>query len=150
MPVPRRIRGQGHDRTYHEAISHVQLSDAERRRIGRPATLPLVRRRWLAVGGTLLTTRLALSHGLASHLAGGTHHAFASFGSGFSIFNDVAVAARQLLAVGSGVSALIDISELTRLRRKSYGVCCLKKTNLTTEGIYKCLVACKSQSTLTD
>ncbi|MCF8131695.1 MAG: histone deacetylase [Synechococcus sp. Tobar2m-G35] len=110
LPVPRRILEQVHDRSYHEAISHDQLSDAERRRIGLPATRPLVRRSWLAVGGTLLTTRLALRHGLACHLAGGTHHAFASFGSGFCIFNDVAVAARQLLAEGSvGRVMVVDL-----------------------------------------
>lgn len=110
MPIPRRILEQVHLRSYHEAISHDRLSDAERRRIGLPATRPLVRRSWLAVGGTLLTTRLALSHGLACHLAGGTHHAFASYGSGFCIFNDVAVAARQLLAEGCvGQVMVIDL-----------------------------------------
>jgi len=60
-----------------------------------------VRRSWLAVGGTLLTARLALRHGLACHLAGGTHHAFPEYGSGFCIFNDVAVTARLLLAEGA-------------------------------------------------
>jgi acetoin utilization deacetylase AcuC-like enzyme len=100
LPIPRRLLELVHDRAYHEAISHDRLSEAERRRIGLPATRPLVRRSWLAVGGTLLTTRLALQHGLACHLAGGTHHAFASHGSGFCIFNDVAVASRQLLAEG--------------------------------------------------
>jgi acetoin utilization deacetylase AcuC-like enzyme len=59
-----------------------------------------VRRSWLAVGGTVLTARLALQHGLACHLAGGTHHAFPDYGSGFCIFNDVAIAARVLLAEG--------------------------------------------------
>jgi acetoin utilization deacetylase AcuC-like enzyme len=59
-----------------------------------------VQRTWLAVGGTVLTARLALRHGLACHLAGGTHHAFPSHGSGFCIFNDCAVAARVLLQEG--------------------------------------------------
>jgi acetoin utilization deacetylase AcuC-like enzyme len=57
-----------------------------------------VRRSWLAVGGTVLTARLALEHGLACHLAGGTHHAFADHGAGFCVFNDCAVAATVLLA----------------------------------------------------
>ena len=65
-----------------------------------PRPRPLVRRSWLAVGGTVLTARLALRHGLACHLAGGTHHAFPLHGSGFCIFNDCAVAARVLLAEG--------------------------------------------------
>ena len=89
-----------HERRYHEAFSNDQLSRPEQRRIGLPATPPLVQRTWLAVGGTLLTARLALRHGLASHLAGGTHHAHPSFGSGFCIFNDCAVAAQVLLNQG--------------------------------------------------
>ena len=56
-----------------------------------------MQRTWLAVGGTLLTARLALRYGLANHLAGGTHHAHPDFGSGFCIFNDCAVAAGVLL-----------------------------------------------------
>jgi acetoin utilization deacetylase AcuC-like enzyme len=101
LPIPRRALELVHPRTYHEAFSRDQLSPADQRRIGLPATRPLVRRSWLAVGGTLLTARLALEHGLACHLAGGTHHAFPTYGSGFCIFNDVAVAARQLLAEGA-------------------------------------------------
>lgn len=101
LPVPRRSLELIHPRGYHESISHDRLTPAERRRIGLPATRPLVRRSWLAVGGTLLTARLALRHGLACHLAGGTHHAFSDYGSGFCIFNDVAVTARQLLSEGA-------------------------------------------------
>lgn len=47
--------------------------------------------------GTLLTAELALEHGLACNVAGGTHHAFPSFGSGFCILNDLAVTAEVLL-----------------------------------------------------
>ena len=56
-----------------------------------------MQRTFLAVGGSLLTARLALKHGLACHLAGGTHHAFPGYGSGFCIFNDLAICARALL-----------------------------------------------------
>ena len=101
LPIPRRALELVHPRSYHEAFSRDQLSPADQRRIGLPATRPLVRRSWLAVGGTLLTARLALENGLACHLAGGTHHAFPTYGSGFCIFNDVAVAARVLLADGA-------------------------------------------------
>ena len=59
---------------------------------------------WLApttvkplTAGTLLTAELALQHGLACNTAGGTHHAFPSFGSGFCILNDLAVTAEVLL-----------------------------------------------------
>ena len=101
LPIPRRALELVHSRAYHEGFSRDQLTAPEQRRIGLPATTPLVRRSWLAVGGTLLTARLALKHGLACHLAGGTHHAFPEYGSGFCIFNDVAVTARVLLAEGA-------------------------------------------------
>ena len=96
-----------HTRRYHEAFSLDRLSRPEQRRIGLPATRPLVQRTWLAVGGTLLTARLALQQGLACHLAGGTHHAHQDFGSGFCIFNDCAVAARVLLDRGEAHNILI-------------------------------------------
>lgn len=98
LPIPRRALELVHSRTYHEGFSRDGLPVQAQRRIGLPATTPLVRRTWLAVGGTLLTARLALQHGLACHLAGGTHHAFPDHGSGFCIFNDGAVAAQVLLA----------------------------------------------------
>ena len=101
LPIPRRALELVHSRGYHEGYSRDRLTTAEQRRIGLPSTPQLVRRSWLAVGGTLLTARLALRHGLACHLAGGTHHAFPEYGSGFCIFNDVAVTARLLLAEGA-------------------------------------------------
>ena len=101
LPIPRRALELVHSRGYHEGFSRGRLEPLAQRRIGLPATMPLVRRTWLAVGGTLLTARLALQHGLACHLAGGTHHAFPDHGSGFCIFNDGAVAARVLLAEGA-------------------------------------------------
>ena len=100
LPVPRRWLELVHSHRYHRAFCRGELSAAEQRRIGLPATTPLVQRTWLAVGGTVLTARLALEHGVACHLAGGTHHAFGDHGSGFCIFNDCAVAARVLLAEG--------------------------------------------------
>ena len=100
LPVPRRWLETVHQRTYHEAFARGRLDRQAQRRIGLPATTPLVQRTWLAVGGTLLTARLALEHGVACHLAGGTHHAFPDYGSGFCIFNDIAVSARVLLQEG--------------------------------------------------
>ena len=97
LPAPRRWLELVHRRRYHQAFARGELQPAEQRRIGLPATTPLVQRTWLAVGGTVLTARLALQHGISCHLAGGTHHAFPDHGSGFCIFNDCAIAAKQLL-----------------------------------------------------
>ncbi len=58
----------------------------------------------------MLTARLALEHGVACNTAGGSHHAFAGFGAGFCVFNDVAVAARLLLAEGLiGRALVVDL-----------------------------------------
>ena len=97
LPAPRRWLELVHQRSYHEAFARDRLDRQAQRRIGLPTTTPLVQRTWLAVGGTVLTARLALRHGLACHLAGGTHHAFPDFGSGFCIFNDLAVCSRVLI-----------------------------------------------------
>ena len=107
LSIARKDLENVHPRFYHEAFSRDRLPHPAQRRIGLPATRPLVQRTWLAVGGTLLTARLALQRGLACHLAGGTHHAHPDFGSGFCIFNDCAVAARVLLTTGEVQRILI-------------------------------------------
>lgn len=66
------------------------------RRIGFPWSPALVHRTRTALASTLLAAELALEHGLACSTAGGTHHAFYDFGSGYCIFNDLAVTARSL------------------------------------------------------
>lgn len=90
-----------HTPAYVAAVLGQRLGPAELRRLGLPLTAAVVARSRAAVGGTLLTARLALAHGLACNTAGGSHHAFAGFGAGFCVFNDVAVAARVLLAEGT-------------------------------------------------
>ncbi len=74
------------------------LDPKAQRRIGLPWSPELVERTCIAVGGSILTAELALEQGLACNTAGGTHHAFPDYGSGFCIFNDMAIAACVLLA----------------------------------------------------
>lgn len=107
LSIARRDLERIHNRRYHSCFSRDQLTTSEQRRIGLPATRPLVQRTWLSVGGTLLTARLALRHGIASHLAGGTHHAHPDFGSGFCIFNDIATAAQVLLDNGEAQRVVV-------------------------------------------
>jgi acetoin utilization deacetylase AcuC-like enzyme len=83
-----------HDPEYVEAFLQGTLSAAAMRRIGFPWSEGLVRRTLASVGSTLAATREALAAGWGGTLAGGTHHAFAREGSGFCVFNDIAVAAR--------------------------------------------------------
>ncbi len=89
-----------HTRDYVEAYCEGTLDAKAQRRIGLPWSPMLVNRTCVAVGGTILTAHLALSQGLACNTAGGTHHAFPSYGSGFCIFNDLAIATRVLQQLG--------------------------------------------------
>ncbi len=72
------------------------LTPREIRRLGLPWSKALVRRSFLATSGTIGAARAALGDGVASNLAGGTHHAFPDHGEGFCVLNDVAVAVRVL------------------------------------------------------
>jgi len=67
------------------------------RRIGFPWSAQLIQRSLTAVGGTVLSAELALEHGKALNLTGGYHHAFANYGSGFCLFNDLYLAALTML-----------------------------------------------------
>ncbi|MFB2977265.1 histone deacetylase [Microseira sp. BLCC-F43] len=85
-----------HTPEYVQAYCEGTLEPKAQRRIGLPWTPALANRTCVAVGGTILTAQLALKCGLACNTAGGTHHAFPSYGSGFCIFNDLAIASRLL------------------------------------------------------
>lgn len=105
--APRSWLQQVHTPGYVEAFCGGILDEKAIRRIGLPWSPNLVKRTRTAVGGTVLTAQLALQHGLACSTAGGTHHAFADFGSGFCIFNDLAVSARMLQQMGLVQNVLI-------------------------------------------
>jgi acetoin utilization deacetylase AcuC-like enzyme len=96
-----------HTPDYIENYCQGTLDAKAQRRIGLPWSAELVRRTCTAVGGTILTAKLALEHGIACNTAGGTHHAFPDFGSGFCIFNDLAIAARVLQKWGLVKQVLI-------------------------------------------
>lgn len=82
---------------YLHRFIHQQQSPQEVRRMGLPWSPALVKRTLISPNGTLLTATLALQHGVACHLAGGTHHAHRDFASGFCILNDLAITALSLL-----------------------------------------------------
>jgi acetoin utilization deacetylase AcuC-like enzyme len=76
-----------------------QLTVEEARYIGfREQThrVELVERTVLEVAGTVLTAQLAYHYGIASNVAGGTHHAHPMGGAGYTILNDLAVTANFL------------------------------------------------------
>jgi len=85
-----------HTEDYVTRLRAGALTERELRRLGLPWSKALVRRSFLAAGGTLAAAKWALANNVASNLAGGTHHAFADRGEGFCVLNDVAIAIRVL------------------------------------------------------
>jgi acetoin utilization deacetylase AcuC-like enzyme len=99
-----------HTPEYVDRLTSGTLDPAALRRLGFPWSEGLVERSLRAVGGTCEAAALALSTGVTINLAGGTHHAFASHGEGFCVFNDVAVAAHALLHDGRiSRAAIVDL-----------------------------------------
>ena len=81
-----------HDAQYVRDFVSGVLPPSVVRRIGFPWSQQLVQRTLASVGGTLAATQIALDQGFGGTLAGGTHHAFRAEGSGYCVFNDIAVA----------------------------------------------------------
>lgn len=100
-----------HTPTYVQAVAQGLLSPAAQREIGFPWSPAMAERARRSAGATVLAARAALAgEGVAANLAGGTHHAYADKGSGFCVFNDVAVAARAMQAQRRGLRvAVIDL-----------------------------------------
>ncbi len=99
--APRASDGElayAHTPVYVSAITHGTAEPAVLREIGFPWSEAMAERSRRSVGATMAAARTALQQGIASNLAGGTHHAYADKGGGFCVFNDVAVAARVVQA----------------------------------------------------
>lgn len=103
-----------HTEEYLAKLTTGTLSTPEIRRIGFPWSPAMVERSRRSVGATLAAANWALQEGVAANLAGGTHHAFADCGEGFCIFNDVAVAIRDLQArrlIGRALVIDLDVHQ---------------------------------------
>ena len=96
-----------HDPGYLERVRRGTLGRLEARRIGLPWSDAMVERSRRSCGATVRACHAALDHGLAVYLAGGTHHAFADRGEGYCVFNDVAVAAAELLDQGAATRLVV-------------------------------------------
>ena len=100
-PMPRGWIEAVHDPAWVEQVLTLAVPREKERRIGYPVTAHVRRRSLLSVGGTWAVARLALAHGHAANAAGGSHHALYDTGAGYCVFNDLAIAARRLLAEGT-------------------------------------------------
>jgi acetoin utilization deacetylase AcuC-like enzyme len=89
-----------HDRAYVGRVLAGTLAAAEIRRIGFPWSPALVERSLRSTGAAVDAAAAALADGAAASLAGGTHHAGHDWGEGYCVFNDTAVAAREMQARG--------------------------------------------------
>lgn len=96
-----------HDADYVHSILNGTLAVAAVRRIGFPWSDALVRRTLASVAGTVSAAHEALAAGRSANLAGGTHHASRASGSGFCVFNDLAVAAASVLDARPSTRVLV-------------------------------------------
>ena len=85
-----------HTEEYINKINNLSLDKDEIRKLGFPLVKSVRRRSFVATGGTVLASKLAVKHKLACNTAGGSHHAFSNQGNGYCVFNDVAVATSYL------------------------------------------------------
>lgn len=97
-----------HDKKYVADVFDGRLDAQAQRRIGFPWSKGLVERSRRSVGATVAASHAALTDGVSVNLAGGTHHAHHDFGSGFCVFNDVAIAIDQMKRIGVKQFAVVD------------------------------------------
>ncbi len=87
-----------HDPAYVEGALTGSLPAAALRRIGFPWSPALIQRTLYSVGATVAAAEAALKYGCTMQISGGYHHAHRAMGSGFCLFNDLVLAAEQVLA----------------------------------------------------
>jgi len=96
-----------HETAYIERISSGLLDRKEQIQLGLPVTPQLYHRSATEVEATRQACHAALAEGVAVCLAGGTHHAFREHGEGYCVFNDVAIAIRDLQGKQPGIKVMV-------------------------------------------
>ena len=98
-PISRKSLLLAHDENYIDAFLKGKLNEKEMRRIGlTPWTPKMIERTLCLTGGAVKATIHAIKHGgITGNMAGGTHHAHRDFGSGYCVFNDLAISAKYAL-----------------------------------------------------
>ncbi len=94
-PVGRELLLIAHDEGYVDRFLSGSLDPKEIRRIGlEPWTDDFVPRTLRIMGGAVEALEYVSQFGgIAGNMAGGTHHSHRSFGSGYCVFNDLAICA---------------------------------------------------------
>lgn len=97
-----------HTPEYLAQVRDGTLSDAEQRRIGFPWSPAMNERTRRVSGASMAALESAIRGcGVGVNLAGGTHHASADHGAGYCVFNDSAIAARHVQALGLALRVLV-------------------------------------------
>ncbi|MFL2892793.1 MAG: histone deacetylase [Candidatus Pelagibacter sp.] len=107
IPCSMETLKKAHSEKYILNVKNKSLSEKEIKKIGFPLNDSVIKRSFIATGGTVLASKLAINFGLACNTAGGSHHANFDGGAGYCVFNDVAVAAKYLLSRGLANKILI-------------------------------------------
>ena len=101
---------RAHSEEYIDKIKNKTLDEIAVKKIGFPLVDSVVKRSFIATGGTVLASKLAINYGVACNTAGGSHHANYQGGAGYCVFNDVAVASHYLLDRGlAGKILIVDL-----------------------------------------
>tara|TARA_Y100000591_G_C21763813_1_gene661620 strand:+ start:172 stop:1014 length:843 start_codon:yes stop_codon:yes gene_type:complete len=111
-PISRDSLLLAHDATYVDAFLEEKLDEKEMRRIGlTPWTPKMIERTLCLTGGAVEATMHAVEHGgITGNMAGGTHHAHRDFGSGYCVFNDLAISAMYAIEhLGVKRVAILDL-----------------------------------------
>lgn len=100
---------EAHAPSYVDAFLEGRLDSARARRIGLTPWTEQIRARTLELLGGSLAAFEAVRAGaeIAGNLGGGTHHAHRADGSGYCVFNDLAVIARRALRTGFARRVLV-------------------------------------------
>ncbi|MGE9269026.1 MAG: histone deacetylase family protein [Verrucomicrobiales bacterium] len=96
-----------HDDAYLQKIYSGRLDRKEQIQLGLPLTPKLFTRSATEAEATRQACLAALEEGAAAVLAGGTHHAFREHGEGFCVFNDIAIAIRDLQLRRPGIKVMV-------------------------------------------
>ncbi|MDB4456680.1 histone deacetylase [bacterium] len=96
-----------HDTDYLAKIYNGHLDRKEQIKLGLPVTPKLYTRSATEVEATRQACYAALQDGVAAVLAGGTHSAFKDHGENYSVFNDIAVAIRDLQVQRPGIKIMV-------------------------------------------
>nr|WP_239032872.1 histone deacetylase [Pseudoalteromonas luteoviolacea] len=96
-----------HTQAYVDAFCSGTMGQVDIKRMGFPWSEQLVERTLTSVAASIKAANYALKHGFSANLAGGYHHAFSDRASGFCIFNDLAIAACELIDTQQADTVLI-------------------------------------------